>query len=134
MDNELRIRLSDAFISLEAGSDINIQASRRSASAGTATTPTPISIRGGFYSADAGVSLFADGSSRSKTPATTSSPRNDHATDLTASAVYPGTFEATALTGDLTLNTGAQNGPPPSCSTQARPASCSLPPAAISSR
>ena len=35
---------------------------------------------------------------------------NDGATNLTASAVYPGTFEAAALTGDLTINTSAPGG------------------------
>jgi filamentous hemagglutinin family protein len=107
-ENELRIRLTDAFVSVQAGGDIDIQGIAALGVSGL--TPVANLDARGFYSDKAGVSLLADGSVTVDNTGVDVITENDGATALTASAVYPGTFEATALTGNLTINTSSSNG------------------------
>jgi len=116
-ENALRLRLSDAFVSLDAGRNIDIQGIT-ALGVGGAGTEDNLNAHG-FYSDIAGVSLLANGTVTVDNIAspTVSSTGNadvvtegDAETNQTISAVYPGTFEATALTGDLTINTNSSDG------------------------
>jgi filamentous hemagglutinin family protein len=107
-EDELRIRLSDAFISIEAGRNVDIQGIAALGVSGLDPV-TNLDARG-FYSDIAGVSVLANGSVTVENTGADVVTENDPATDLTTSAVYPGTFEATALTGNLTINTNSSAG------------------------
>jgi len=109
-ENELRIRLSDAFVSVDAGGDIDLQGIAALGTGGPSPKADVNLDSRGFYSAIAGVSLLADGSVTVDNTGADVITEDDGATNLTASAVYPGTFEAAALTGDLTINTNASGG------------------------
>jgi hypothetical protein len=108
--NELRIRLSDAFVSLEARGGIDIQGIT---ALGVGGRPDQADINldsHGFYSAHAGVSLLADGAVTVENAGSDVLTENDYTTDLTASAVYPGTFEGVSLNGNLSLVTSPGSG------------------------
>ena len=105
-ENELRLRLTDAFISLEARGDIDIQGITALGVGGTSVQADTNLNAHGFYTDIAGVSLLADGSVTIDNIGSDVVTEDDGATDNTAAAVYPGTLEATALTGNLDISTG----------------------------
>ena len=107
-ENELRIRLTDAFVSVDAGRNIEIQGI--SALGVEGSDPNTNLDAHGFYSDSAGVSLLANGTIAVDNTGADVLTGNGTATNSTSSAVYPGTFEATALTGDLTINTSSVGG------------------------
>ncbi|MCK9917118.1 filamentous hemagglutinin family protein [Microbacteriaceae bacterium K1510] len=106
IDNLLRLRLSDAMVDIRSGGNLTVQGVaalgvRQSASG---FVPPGDDIALGLYSLHAGLGLTADGS-------VTVANENDGLltaisnpnTAYQQNAVYPGTFLATALTGDLTI-------------------------------
>jgi len=106
----LRLRLTDASIEVVAAGDMTLQGVTSlgvlQSTAGLAANLNNVNARG-LYSAHAAVNLLANGDitvanadDNTLTPFNTSSAANS-----VQNAVYPGTFEAVALTGDLNIST-----------------------------
>ncbi|HWA03364.1 MAG TPA: filamentous hemagglutinin family protein [Rhizomicrobium sp.] len=108
-ENELRLRLTDSFITLAASGSIDLQGIVALGVGTTATLPAPNLDSRGFYTAIAGVSLLADGAISIENLGNDVLTANSPATNSTTTAVYPGTFEATALTGDLSIDTSGSD-------------------------
>ena len=105
--NELRLRLTDAVVDVTAGGSIQIQGIAALGVGAPSGNVTENLDDRGFYSADAGVSLLANGAVTIDnfggdvlTPGTAVAMQN------TLSAVYPGSLGAYSLTGDITIGTG----------------------------
>ena len=109
-ENELRLRLSDAFVSLVARGDIDIQGITALGVGGPSDNADANLDSHGFYSAAAGVSLLADRSVTIDNIGGDVLTESDGATENTAAAVYPGTLEAVAMTGDLDIDTSGVGG------------------------
>ncbi len=104
--NELRVRLSDADVNLQAIGDIEIQGITALGVGGAASETDKNLDAHGFYSADAGISLLADGDVTIDNTGADVLTERDTITRDTAVAVYPGSLSAVSLTGDLALSTG----------------------------
>lgn len=110
VENELRLRLTDAFVSLSARGDIDIQGITSLGVGNAVGDPAANLDARGFYTDIAGVSLVADGSVTIDNFGNDVITESDGATQNTAAAVYPGTLEATAITGDLEIDTNGGGG------------------------
>ncbi|HWA92167.1 MAG TPA: filamentous hemagglutinin family protein [Rhizomicrobium sp.] len=104
-DNTLRLRLTDAFVTVSARGDIDIQGISALGVGGPSGDITGNLDSHGFYTDIAGVSLIADGSLAIRNLGADVITESDFSTDNTPAAVYPGTLEATAITGDLDIDT-----------------------------
>lgn len=111
--NTLRLRLTDATIDLAVGGDATIGSIaalgvRRN---GTATTEANANALG-FYSADAGVSVLANGSLSITNTGPEAASNGGAGSGLgveNSEAIYPGSLSAVALSGDLSLGAKAQS-------------------------
>jgi hypothetical protein len=104
-ENELRLRLSDAFVSMQARGDIDIQGIAALGVGGPSSDVNANLDSHGFYFDGAGVSLLADGNVTIDNIGNDVLTESDNATENTATAVYPGTLEAVALNGNLKIDT-----------------------------
>ena len=116
--NTLRVRLTDATVTLESRLDAELQGIT---ALGVHQPQSPNLVEAnldayGFYSAHAGVSIVSDGRVTIDNSIGTDARKNPDilvpaitATLFTATAVYPGSFSAASLTGDLDLATGGTN-------------------------
>ncbi|MDR3508727.1 MAG: filamentous hemagglutinin family protein [Caulobacteraceae bacterium] len=106
VDNTLRLRLTDATIDLTAHGDVNLQAISalgvKARSDVSTAAHTSNSDADGFYSANADVSIVADGS-----VSLTNSYGNRTGSDNSTIVVLPGSLTAVSLEGGLRLNTSA---------------------------
>jgi hypothetical protein len=115
IQNLLRLRITDATVEIAAGNDLSMQGV---ASLGVLQTLSSLGSGApqqlnnlnalGFYSAQAGVDMVSNGS-------IAIANANDNllsrgVTNNVQNAIYPGTFEAAALTGDLTVVVASENG------------------------
>ena len=101
-DNTLRLRLTDATIDLSVGGDATVG----SISARGVGTSTSEANSLGFYSADAGVSVVADGDltiTNAWPEATSFGGTTGGRVPEPREAIYPGSLTAAALSGDLTF-------------------------------
>jgi hypothetical protein len=106
--NELRIRLTDADISLDARGSIEIQGvAALGVGAITSDFADNLDARG-FYAADAGISLIGNGPVVIDNTGSDVLTHSGAATENTSVAVLPGSLTAISLTNDLTIGTGAQ--------------------------
>ncbi|MBV9064090.1 MAG: hypothetical protein JOY77_14355, partial [Alphaproteobacteria bacterium] len=105
--NELRVRLSDADVNLSALGDIDIQGITALGVGGASSEADKNLNEHGFYSAEAGISLLADGNVTVDNTGADVLTESDAITKGTAVAVYPGSLTALSLTGDMVLGTGA---------------------------
>ncbi|MBV9992137.1 MAG: filamentous hemagglutinin family protein [Alphaproteobacteria bacterium] len=104
-DNELRLRLTNAFVSLTARGDVDIQGISALGVGGATSEVTANLDAHGFYTDIAGVSILADGSATIDNFGSDMITESDGATENTAAAVYPGTLEVTSLNGDVKIDT-----------------------------
>jgi filamentous hemagglutinin family protein len=106
--DELWVRLSDAVVAIDAGQGAQIEGITALGVRGTSSNVQQDLDSFGFYSPDAGVSIVANGAvgveNNGADVVTTS---NTSSTDYTSSAVYPGSFEAVSMTGNIDLATQA---------------------------
>ena len=103
--NDLRLRVSNAFANLTALGTVELEGI---ASLGVQQGPQEIQNNldaRGFYSASAGVAITADGSVTIDNRGSDVLTASSAATLGTQSAVYPGTLDATSMTGALDLVT-----------------------------
>jgi filamentous hemagglutinin family protein len=106
--NTLRVRLTDATVSIDAGGDVTLQGVAAlglygEEPVGVSATLTDINSNG-FYSANAGVSIVADGSAAmANFGLDVIAPANPNINGNTASAVLPGSFGAVAIGGDVNI-------------------------------
>jgi filamentous hemagglutinin family protein len=114
--NTLRLRLTDATIDLTVGGDATVQSisalgvRRNMTLTGGIAIDTSNANALGFYSAEAGVSILANGSvtiSNSGPEATSFGGANNPDRTVNSEAIYPGSLKAVALSGDLSF--GAKN-------------------------
>src|SRR5262249_51824346 len=117
IDNLLRLRISDATVDVSAGRDMSVQGVAALGVLQPAATQSDSLATSdlnalGLYSAHAALDLTANGSIAvangndnllTGANAVGGAPRV--ATNFVANAVYPGTFQAAALTGDLDVTT-----------------------------
>ncbi len=121
LDNLLRIRLSDASVDVEASGTLDMQGV---ASLGvlqnglTSASFTSNSNARGLYSDHAALNLLADGSVTvaNDDDNLLTDKQTETATNGVQNAVYPGTFEAASLTGDLDLVTSGVSAGHPAAS------------------
>ncbi|HEY4078732.1 MAG TPA: filamentous hemagglutinin family protein [Rhizomicrobium sp.] len=109
IDNLLRLRISDAVVNIEAAGDVALQgvAALGVLQPGTSETDQSNDLNAmGLYSSHAGLNIVADG-------AVSVPGGNDSlltpsvlATNSVMNAVFPGTFTAAALTGNISLLEG----------------------------
>lgn len=105
MADTLRLRLSDATVTIAAGGGAALQGI------------TALGVRGldadiqgnldsmGFYSADAGVSIIANDAISIANTGISLLTQNSPANSAVSTAVYPGSLQAASLNGDLTIAT-----------------------------
>ncbi|HUO99045.1 MAG TPA: filamentous hemagglutinin family protein [Rhizomicrobium sp.] len=104
--NDLWLRLSDAVVDISAGQSVELRAVTALGVQGATGQVEQNLDSFGFYSQGAGVSILADETvtvDNAGAGAITSGTVK--ATQYTYSAVYPGSFEAVSLTGDIDLVT-----------------------------
>ncbi len=102
VDNTLRVRLSDATVSLDAGGTVGLQGIAALGVAGSSV------MSDGFYAAGSGVSVIAGQQvTIANTGADVVTPGGGSSGNV-SSAVYPGSLEAVALTGALDLSTSSR--------------------------
>ncbi|HEX2592272.1 MAG TPA: filamentous hemagglutinin family protein, partial [Rhizomicrobium sp.] len=101
--NDLRVRVTDATVSISAGQDVALKGIAALGITG-ASNEFQKNLNGrGFYSPISGVSVLANsGVAVDNINDDVVSP-SDKSTQLTRTAVWPGSFSATSFTGDLTL-------------------------------
>jgi filamentous hemagglutinin family protein len=113
VDNTLRLRLTDATIDLAVRGDATI-----ASIAALGVRRNGVEITGananaqGFYSADAGVSVLANGSlsiTNTGPEAASNGGTSSGSTAENQEAIYPGSLTAVALSGDLSLGAKAQS-------------------------
>ncbi len=105
-DNLLRLRLTNATVDLTASGGVDIQGIGALGVGLADRSQNQVNLDAqGFYSADASVSILANG------PVTVANAGPDlvtassQATNLTQSIVYPGSFQAISMTGSLDIVT-----------------------------
>ena len=114
--NTLRLRLTDATIALAAGGDVTVQSIAalgvmRNVQSGTGGPAVDTSNANalGLYSAEAGVSIVANGAVAisNSGPEAVSFGGFNNGSGTNSEAIYPGSLTAVALSGDLSF--GAKN-------------------------
>ncbi|HEY1710349.1 MAG TPA: filamentous hemagglutinin family protein [Rhizomicrobium sp.] len=108
-NNDLRIRVSDASVSVSSLHGIVLDGISALGVKGTSSDFIDNLDGRGFFSNAAGVSLLSNAAISVDNTGTDVITPSDKSTALTLTAVWPGTFEATTLTGDLTLTGTDQN-------------------------
>ncbi|WP_165190139.1 filamentous haemagglutinin family protein [Caulobacter soli] len=105
-DNTLRLRLTDATIDLSVGGDATVGSI---SALGVTTSALNAANSLGFYSADAGVSVVADGFltiTNTGPEGTSFGGVPSRRTSEVRESIYPGSLTAVALSGDLTMTGG----------------------------
>ncbi|HZZ90768.1 MAG TPA: filamentous hemagglutinin family protein [Caulobacteraceae bacterium] len=105
MPNALALRLSDATVSISAGGDVLLQGIRSLGVRGADGDIAANLDSMGFYSANARVSIIADGSVTIENSGLGLLTQNTRANAGVATAVYPGSLTAVSLNGDLDIAT-----------------------------
>jgi filamentous hemagglutinin family protein len=109
-DNLLRLRLTDATVDITAHGSVDIQGigALGVGLADLSQNQTNLDAQG-FYSADAAVSILADGPVTVANSGADLVTTSSQATNLTQSIVYPGSFQAVSLTNSLDIVTSGGN-------------------------
>lgn len=107
--DQMWVRLSDADVSIESGQGVQIQGITALGVRGTTVDVQQNLDSFGFYTPDAGVSILANGAVGVANSGADVVTTNNVATDYTSSAVYPGSFKAVSMTGDIDLITLSPN-------------------------
>jgi hypothetical protein len=100
------VRLTDATVSIQAAQGIDLRGITALGVQGASQAVQQNLDGFGFYSPDAGVSVVADGAvSVANAGPGVVTPSGDISTSYTSTAVYPGSFEAVSLTGNVDITT-----------------------------